>query len=702
MNTYGHSGDLGDIVAALPTIRATGGGRLVIFHRAGGARESMKGKRFDAIKPLLEAQPYIESVTWSDTVPAVDFDFSTFRHDHILGENLAEWQARHFGVEISLEPWLTVPNLFREMSDRIIVARTARYQNWQFPWRRIVQEHGERILFVGMPNEHAAFCKINGKVDHLPTADLLEVAQVIAGSSMLIANQTAACWVGLGLGHPLVQEQSPVTRDSVIERPNAQYVLYGEMPRIPTFGANLIASELQQRKVGGTVTVVFPFFAGDKPSAKALAELIRDIGGVENHQCLLVSPVGTDTDGIDQPLREAFGQLESHTYTPTLSGWPHGPNEMFAEVAMLIARDPRFQDFLWLEPDCVVLPGWMDKIDSAYRSCGMPILGVSSNTVAMDSRQVIGRHIVGVAVYPKGFAQLCPLVKSLKQMTMEYQRSRSMPKAFDAYFGAYTVARNAETRLIQHFWRSSEFREEGAVIVAGKTVSNGVENIVSPDAVLLHGCKDASLLSIIRSRLDLRIPASKPFLPPPSPMIEDGGAIFEKPFPEGAGNTTRTEAAQPQPEVSQPVKPLRGKLPIIPPEQWNRGEDGLPIPPFMKGQPEWERQRQLTIGRLQVNGFKKLRDYARKNLKINTLKMTAEKIIEACVLAERKAGKEEWTQGIPAAATNPVVKNIPPQVDPMPQWGPGASPNAAGATINDAMRAKMLQLRQQRGLPVTA
>ena len=70
-NRFLHTGDMGDIIAALPSIRQLGGGELVItpMRHDNTARESMKGARFDFIKPLLEAQAYISSVRFEDDAP---------------------------------------------------------------------------------------------------------------------------------------------------------------------------------------------------------------------------------------------------------------------------------------------------------------------------------------------------------------------------------------------------------------------------------------------------------------------------------------------------------------------------------------------------------------------------------------------------------------------------------------------------------
>jgi hypothetical protein len=58
-----HSGDLGDIVYSLPTIRAHGGGVLHIGPEDVGARSVPSRRLVRNIAPLLESQTYIVKVT---------------------------------------------------------------------------------------------------------------------------------------------------------------------------------------------------------------------------------------------------------------------------------------------------------------------------------------------------------------------------------------------------------------------------------------------------------------------------------------------------------------------------------------------------------------------------------------------------------------------------------------------------------------
>lgn len=224
-NVFASTGDLGDIIATLPSVLALGGGHYGIGYRPGlyHGRESMKGARFEAIKPLLEEQPYIRGVKWiGEDFSGVTHDFSTWRKKWIRDESLAQAQARHLGISISEEPWLEAA-ANEKYRGATIIARSARYHERGFPWPQIMAENPD-ALFVGLPDEHFAFNHRYGPIEYLPTSDLLELAEIMVAAKLVVSNQTAAFWIAIGLGLPdVIQETWSGSRDSVIQRPNAKY-----------------------------------------------------------------------------------------------------------------------------------------------------------------------------------------------------------------------------------------------------------------------------------------------------------------------------------------------------------------------------------------------------------------------------------------------------------------------------------------------
>lgn len=227
-NVFRHAGDLGDVIACLPVIRALGGGDIVCGPQdcKNTGRECLRGARFEALRPLLEAQPYIEKVTWSEEPKGFTHDLLNFRDNPQRGENLLDWQARYLGVKASSDPWL---QCFRSAVslDRPVFARSTRYHNPIFPWWVVLAKY-KNPLFVGTSEEHTAFQSVLGtNIEYHPTANLLELAQVIAGARMFVGNQSCPFWIAAGLGVNLIQESWPHSPNSQVERSNARYMIRG-------------------------------------------------------------------------------------------------------------------------------------------------------------------------------------------------------------------------------------------------------------------------------------------------------------------------------------------------------------------------------------------------------------------------------------------------------------------------------------------
>lgn len=222
-NRFLHSGCLGDAIAALATIKQLGGGHLVMTQR--GNPRILRGERYESLRPLLERQPYLKSVSWEEEPSYCDYDFTNFRNGHGSSDCLAVSQARCVGVhDLNLSPWLEAdPSPYSK--GRVVIARSARYQNQNFPWLRLLTENHGRALFVGTKEEHHAFQVIWGfHIEHKETANLLEVAELIRGADLFIGNQSSPFWIAAALGVPLVQEVCKHQPDSVIPRPNASYL----------------------------------------------------------------------------------------------------------------------------------------------------------------------------------------------------------------------------------------------------------------------------------------------------------------------------------------------------------------------------------------------------------------------------------------------------------------------------------------------
>jgi hypothetical protein len=228
MATFKHSGDLGDIVYALPAIRKLGGGVLYL-DTSGGADEPVcrtqliDGKTkfsqqgFDFIAPLLRSQPGIESVAvWRGE--AIDYNLNRFRDK--LGDPNARSKTKNL-LDLHLdafelpphdpnEGWLACGEPIR-LAKPTVVSRSPRFQT-NYPWF-VVRKFAFRdtAVFIGLPKEHELFeYTFDIRIEYVPTPDALHMARVIAGSQSFVANSTFALALAVGLGHrSIVQELDP-------------------------------------------------------------------------------------------------------------------------------------------------------------------------------------------------------------------------------------------------------------------------------------------------------------------------------------------------------------------------------------------------------------------------------------------------------------------------------------------------------------
>jgi hypothetical protein len=221
MRWFGHSGDLGDIIYALPTVRAVGGGVLYLYHKPGKTWHGMDADRAASLRSLLILQPYLDEVVFCpDGHPpaAPDHNLNGFRDHGRTGRNLADMHlATHgLGPEARHTPWLEVDRPVAEAA--VVFARSARCRNENFPWKRVWETYRPIAGFVGTAQEHEEFRRSIGPVPLIPTPNLLDLARVIAGSRLFIGNQSCPAAIAEGLKHPLILEVYPPLPNCCFER----------------------------------------------------------------------------------------------------------------------------------------------------------------------------------------------------------------------------------------------------------------------------------------------------------------------------------------------------------------------------------------------------------------------------------------------------------------------------------------------------
>ncbi len=238
---FHHSLDQGDCIYGCAVIKALGGGALFIspdnkfpyplnsrWARMGGEPETV-----DNLRPLLEAQDYIHSCRYTHSTPfSTDYDLNRFRipwkqrtardFDSILKLHMDAFQ-----LPMPTKPWLTVNDPIVIENRPIVVNRTARYQNLEFPWSRFIEKYHRQIVFVGTYQEYELFGGFapHCKFDYYHTKNALELAQVIAGAKLFVGNQSLPLAIAHGLYKPVLVEEWEKNPNTRLIRPNAYYAM---------------------------------------------------------------------------------------------------------------------------------------------------------------------------------------------------------------------------------------------------------------------------------------------------------------------------------------------------------------------------------------------------------------------------------------------------------------------------------------------
>lgn len=222
-----HSFPAGDLLALLPGLKKACAGMnkcVTIYQRVNlpygdmtgayaGASYStknednvpvtMNAQLFDALFPLLIYQDYIaDFAVWNGETPTIDFDILRMQDTTMPYGNINRYAMYLFpdmATDLS-EKWLTIPKeKDNRTAGKILVNRTARYNNMLISYN-FLRLYGDNVLFVGLPEEHKAFCEQNNlEIPHLKLKDYLEIAIAMQSCKFYLGGQSSLFQLAEGL-----------------------------------------------------------------------------------------------------------------------------------------------------------------------------------------------------------------------------------------------------------------------------------------------------------------------------------------------------------------------------------------------------------------------------------------------------------------------------------------------------------------------
>ena len=220
--TFKHSGNAGDVIYALPAMRALSQSRpaklflkLDVPLNGWSEKEHPLGKcgltaeMVRRLKPLLEHQPWLAEVQIHNDEP-VDYDLDLFRNVPNMARglgNIAHWYFWLFGTSADLsQPWLAVqPPPPR--GKKIALARSARYRNPGLHYG-FLRSLGE-MDFVGTRAEFLEMQAVLPQLRHAECADFLQMARILQSARFFIGNQSFPYAVAEALKVPRLLEVCP-------------------------------------------------------------------------------------------------------------------------------------------------------------------------------------------------------------------------------------------------------------------------------------------------------------------------------------------------------------------------------------------------------------------------------------------------------------------------------------------------------------
>ena len=264
MTSAYHPAKIGDIVYSLPAVHRRGGVSTYFIKRPEVAKY---------LKPLLESQPYIETVAQIDNPPAgVTIDFSDYQSFYrlmlrcdlislncmvagvrthqfplkISSVSLRSKHVKYMNCDIDLDEhrdlqmwrpnqrWLT--NIEPVHKSDIIINLTERYHDWNNEKHNPAFHFDYTLLkdydcgFIGWDNEYDLFCDRYGfSPRHIHITNALDVAQYIRGSKLFVGAASSAKAIAEGLKHPTLMEISKEWPDDLPKHSHGHYFINKEL-----------------------------------------------------------------------------------------------------------------------------------------------------------------------------------------------------------------------------------------------------------------------------------------------------------------------------------------------------------------------------------------------------------------------------------------------------------------------------------------
>ena len=223
MTEFKHSGQLGDIIYAIPAMRRIaeqrGDPALAIYvpndrkanHAPGLKHVSgelmMTRAMFDFVRPLLAQQPGVEALHFVDSasIPRNAIDLDVIRNGtlNLSAGNIRDYYFKAFGLvadETAAAPWLERSTQPAAAVYDVVFGRSTRYLNDSIDYTVLLAYAGS-VGFIGTAHEYKNLRERypDLAVDHVHVSDAMQACNLIAASRLYVGNQSLFFAIAEGL-----------------------------------------------------------------------------------------------------------------------------------------------------------------------------------------------------------------------------------------------------------------------------------------------------------------------------------------------------------------------------------------------------------------------------------------------------------------------------------------------------------------------
>ena len=316
--------------------------------------------------------------------------------------------------------------------------------------------------------------------------------------------------------------------------------------------------------------VTLAVYSRDAAKALRLLEWITELGGVKYHTLVIgstpqVNPIPLIVEG-----RKAFGAVEQFVIKTNneVQKWPAGNNNNFLAVCEYM--DPKNRPFFFMESDVVPLRmSWLDDLEREYLSNGKPFMGEVHPMVDAKREIIAGsEHMNGSGIYPASVKKYLPTLPFINGAIAKQPWDVAL--RFEVLYlvngqGGFRIGPDRQrvsachaTEAICFCWRSLKYREENGRIGYDLMGWAHARDIDFRRHVVHHGCKDDSLIHLLRARLRAARGQARPVAPASANKVEEPPPVPAAP-PKPPATAAPQENTAPVPP-SEPLPPEEVKI----------------------------------------------------------------------------------------------------------------------------------------------